>query len=126
MIVPIVLVVILVILRRAIPLFQSMQAKIDALNLVLDEGLTGVRVIRAFDRNAYEMRRFDTANTDLTRTAITVNQIIAALMPVMMLLLNLSTVAILWFGSIRVDRGEMQVGRSSPSSNMRCRSSFCS
>jgi ATP-binding cassette subfamily B protein len=69
-----------------------------------------VRVIRAFDRNAHEHRRFDTANSDLTDTAITVNRIVAFLMPAMMLTLNLTSVAILWFGSIRVDRGDMQIG----------------
>lgn len=108
--VPILVVAILVLMRSAIPLFTIMQKKLDRLNLVLDEGLTGVRVIRAFDRNAYEEQRFDVANRDLTDTAITVNRIVAALWPLMMLVLNVSTVAIVWFGSIRIDNGEMQVG----------------
>lgn len=108
--IPILVVAILVIMTRAIPLFQIMQEKLDRLNLILDEGLTGVRVIRAFDRIDRERRRFDEANTDLTNTAITVNRIVAALMPIMMLVLNLSTVAILWFGSIRINSGDMQVG----------------
>jgi ATP-binding cassette subfamily B protein len=107
---PIVFVVFLLIIRRAVPLYQVMQVKLDALNLVLDEDMTGVRVIRAFDRNAHEHRRFDSANLDLTDTAITVNRIVAFLMPAMMLTLNLTSVAILWFGSIRVDRGDMQIG----------------
>ncbi len=77
---------------------------------MLDENLTGVRVIRAFDRIGHEKRRFDVANADLTDTTITVNQIVAVLMPVMMLILNLATIAIIWFGSIRIDQGEMQVG----------------
>jgi ATP-binding cassette subfamily B multidrug efflux pump len=109
-IVPVILLAIGLTLWKALPLFQAMQAKIDALNLVLDEGLTGVRVIRAFDRDAYEKRRFDAANEDLTRTTISVNQIVAVLMPLMMLILNLATIAIIWFGSMRVDRGEMQIG----------------
>jgi len=107
---PVVFTVFLLIIKRAIPLFQVMQVKLDALNLVLDEGMTGVRVIRAFDRNAHEHRRFDTANHDLTDTAITVNRIVAFLMPAMMLTLNLTSIAILWFGSIRVDNGDMQIG----------------
>jgi len=109
-IIPIVVGTILVIMRNAIPLFQVMQIKLDKLNLVLDEGLTGVRVIRSFDRIDHEKRRFDVANKDLTDTAIKVNRIVAILMPVMMLVLNFATIAIIWFGSIRIDRGEMQVG----------------
>ncbi|MBA2284276.1 MAG: ABC transporter ATP-binding protein [Ktedonobacteraceae bacterium] len=108
--VPVLVIAILVIMARAIPLFQIMQVKIDKLNLVLDEGLTGVRVIRAFDRVEHEKRRFAQANLDLTNTAITVNRIVAALMPIMMLVLNVSTVGILWFGSIRIDHGDMQIG----------------
>jgi ATP-binding cassette, subfamily B, multidrug efflux pump len=107
---PVVFIVFVLIIRRAVPLFQIMQVKLDALNLVLDEGMTGVRVIRAFDRNAHEHKRFDTANLDLTDTAINVNRIIAFLMPAMMLTLNLTSVAILWFGSIRVNNGDMQIG----------------
>ncbi len=109
-IVPIVAIVFFLIMRRAIPLFQVMQKKIDRLNLVLDESLTGVRVIRAFDRSNYESQRFDVANLDLTDTAVTVNRIVAALWPTMMLILNLTTIAIFWFGSIRISNGQMQVG----------------
>jgi ATP-binding cassette, subfamily B, multidrug efflux pump len=108
--VPILVIAILLIMTRAIPLFQVLQKKLDKLNLILDEGLTGVRVIRAFDRINHERKRFDEANLDLTDTAIRVNRIVAGLMPIMMLVLNLSTVAILWFGSIRIDHGDMQVG----------------
>src|SRR6185437_9851899 len=108
--VPFLVIAIFLIFNRAIPLFTSMQKKLDRLNLILDEGLTGTRVIRAFDRNAYEEQRFDVANRDLTNVAITVNRIVAVLWPLMMLVLNISTVAIVWFGSIRVGNGEMQVG----------------
>ncbi|HEX2914956.1 MAG TPA: ABC transporter ATP-binding protein [Chloroflexia bacterium] len=108
--IPVILVAIFLVMRSAIPLFRSMQVKIDKLNLILDEGLTGVRVIRSFDRTAYETRRFDTANLDLTATTIKVNQLTAIMMPLMMLVLNFSTIAIIWFGSIRIDNGEMQVG----------------
>jgi ATP-binding cassette subfamily B protein len=107
--IPILVVSILLIMTRAIPLFQVMQKKIDKINLVLDENLTGVRVIRAFDRTASEERRFDIANLDLTDTAIAVNRLVAILWPVMMLVLNLTSVAIVWFGTDRVNAGQMQV-----------------
>ena len=108
--IPILVIAILLIMTRAIPLFQIMQQKLDRLNLVLDEGLTGVRVIRAFDRVGYEEHRFDVANGDLMDTAVTVNRIVAILFPFMMLVLNGTTVAIFWFGSIRIDSGDMQIG----------------
>ena len=85
-------------MREAVPLFQPMQVKIDRLNLVLDEGLSGVRVIRAFDRGAHQSERFDAANLDLTDTAIAVNRLMALLMPAMFLMMNLTSVAIIWFG----------------------------
>ncbi|HWW85004.1 MAG TPA: ABC transporter ATP-binding protein [Vicinamibacterales bacterium] len=98
------------IMRGAIPLSQAMQLKIDRLNLVLGEGLSGVRVIRAFDRGAHQRERFDQANLDLTNTAITVNRLIAFLMPALIVMLNLTSIAIIWFGSHLIDQGTMQVG----------------
>ncbi len=102
--------VILLITRRGVPLFRAMQVKLDKLNLVLREGLTGIRVIRAFNRLEHEKKRFSEANSDLTDTAIKVNKLMATLMPFMMLVMNLSTIAIVWFGGLRVDHGDMQVG----------------
>jgi ATP-binding cassette subfamily B protein len=98
------------IMRGATPLSQAMQIKIDRLNLVLGEGLGGVRVIRAFDRGTHQHDRFDQANLDLTNTAIAVNRLIACLMPALIVMLNLTSVAIIWFGSHRIDQGTMQVG----------------
>jgi ATP-binding cassette subfamily B multidrug efflux pump len=98
------------IMRGAIPLSQAMQLKIDRLNLVLGEGLSGVRVIRAFDRGAHQRERFDEANLDLTNTAIKVNRLIAFLMPALIVMLNLTSIAIIWFGSHLIDQGTMQVG----------------
>jgi ATP-binding cassette subfamily B protein len=98
------------IMRGATPLSQAMQLKIDRLNLVLGEGLGGVRVIRAFDRGTHQHDRFDQANLDLTNTAIAVNRLIACLMPALIVMLNLTSVAIIWFGSHRIDQGTMQVG----------------
>jgi ATP-binding cassette subfamily B multidrug efflux pump len=107
---PILVAAIVILMSRAIPLFRRIQVKLDKLNLILDEGLTGVRVVRAFDRQQYEEQRFDVANLDLTDITIRVNRIVAALMPVMMFVLNVSGVAILWFGAIRINNGNLQIG----------------
>ena len=107
---PVLVATIVLLFSRAIPLFRSIQVKLDRINLILDEGLTGVRVVRAFDRQQYEEQRFDVANRDLTDVTIRVNRMVAALMPAMMFVLNVSSVAILWFGSIRVNNGDLQVG----------------
>jgi len=107
---PVMALVFTVILRGAVPLSQAMQTKIDRLNLVLGEGLSGVRVIRAFDRGTHQRERFDEANRDLTNTAIAVNRLIAFLMPALIVMLNLTSIAIIWFGSHRIDQGVMQVG----------------
>jgi ATP-binding cassette subfamily B multidrug efflux pump len=107
---PILALAIYLIVRKGIPLFKSMQTKIDKLNLVLRENLTGVRVVRAFNRSEYEKKRFDEANLDLTDTAVRANKIMAALMPMMMLIMSLTSVAIIWFGGNRISTGGMQVG----------------
>ncbi|MGG4143307.1 ABC transporter ATP-binding protein [Paenibacillus algorifonticola] len=101
---------ILLVVRKGIPLFKMMQVRIDKLNLVLREGLTGIRVIRSFDRTNYENKKFDAANSDLTETAIKVNKIMAVMMPLMMLVMNLSTVAIIAIGGLRIENGDMEVG----------------
>jgi ATP-binding cassette subfamily B multidrug efflux pump len=108
--VPILAGTIALLMSRAIPMFRKVQVKLDKLNLILDEGLTGVRVVRAFDRSSYEERRFDDANLELTDLTIRVNRLVATLMPSMMLVLNLSSIAILWFGSIRINNGDLQLG----------------
>jgi ATP-binding cassette subfamily B protein len=108
--IPVLVVAIILTARAAIPLFSLMQTKLDRLNLVMREGLTGIRVIRAFNRVGYQTRRFDDANTDLADNAIRANRIVAFLMPTMMLIMNLTSVAILWFGAIRINSGGMQVG----------------
>ena len=107
---PIVVIAILVIGKLGMPLFKAMQSKLDNINKVLRENLTGIRVIRAFNRQDYEVKRFEKVNDDFTQNAIKVNKIIATLMPLLMLILNLTSVAILWFGSKRVDTGVMEVG----------------
>ena len=109
-VIPILAVVISLIAGRAMPLFRAIQSKIDRINLVLREGLTGVRVVRAFNRIEHEKQRFDAANIDLTATSIKVNKIMALMFPLMMLIMNFTTVAIIWFGAKRINLGEMQVG----------------
>jgi ATP-binding cassette subfamily B protein len=109
-ILPVMGIVIGLLMVRALPLFKAMQVKIDRVNKVMREKLSGVRVIRAFVRTEYEEKRFDEANLDLTATATKVNQIMALMMPSLLLIMNLSTVAILWFGAMRIDSGGMQIG----------------
>ncbi|MFB9757852.1 ABC transporter ATP-binding protein [Ectobacillus funiculus] len=109
-IIPILALTIFLVMSKGLPLFKVMQTKLDTLNLILREGLMGVRVVRAFNRDPYEQKRFETANYDFMSVSIRVNKIMAYMMPAMMLIFNLTTVAILWFGGLRVDTGNMQVG----------------
>ena len=102
--------IVAVIALKALPLFKSIQKKIDRVNLVLREGLTGIRVIRAFNKNKYESERFDEANKDLTNTSIKVYRWMGVLMPGIMLLMNVTVVAIIWFGGQRIESGNMYVG----------------
>lgn len=95
---------------RLIPSFRSMQKKIDTVNRVLREQATGIRVLRAFVREPYETHRFDEANSELTNIALTVGRWMAAMFPIVMLVLNLSSVAVLWFGGLRIDAGAMEIG----------------
>jgi len=108
--VPIMGVFIGLVLTRALPLFRAMQKKIDRINQVTREVLSGVRVIRAFDRIRYEEQRFDVANADLTGTTLRVTRLFAVMIPTLTLILNLSTVAIMWFGSIQVANHGMPIG----------------
>ena len=97
-------------LVRAMPLFRAMQIKIDNINRVMRETLSGVRVIRAFVRNSYEEKRFEEVNADLTDTAIKVNRIFALMIPGLFGILNLATVAVIWFGGLRIASGAMPIG----------------
>ncbi len=99
-----------IMIRRAMPLFRSMQVKIDRINQVMRETLSGIRVIRAFVRTRHEEERFDAANRDLYETALSVTRLFALAMPVIMAIFNLSSVVIMWFGAMQVDSGGMQIG----------------
>ena len=109
-ILPIMAGLIALIATRAVPLFRAMQTKIDRINRVMRETLAGIRVIRAFDRTEADQHRFAEANADLTDTTLRVTRLFALLMPGIMLVLNLSTVAVMWFGSLLVGNGDMLIG----------------
>ena len=109
-IVPIMGLVIGIVMSRAIPLFRAMQVKLDRINQVMRETLSGVRVIRAFVATRHEEERFDVANKDLFSTSIRVNRLFALMIPVMTAIINLSMVAVMWFGAARVNSGEMPIG----------------
>ena len=109
-VIPILITFIGVLAYSVMPAFKIMQKKLDRLNMVLRENLTGIRVIRAFNKLTHEHERFRDANGDLTNTAIKVNQTMAVMQPMMMLIMNVTSVAIVWFGGIRVAQGNMAIG----------------
>ncbi|MGG5307817.1 ABC transporter ATP-binding protein/permease [Enterococcus pernyi] len=109
-VIPVMIILIGGIMYFAVPLFKSMQKKTDRLNLVFREGLTGVRVIRAFDKTRFEENRFDLANKDYTNTAIKVNTIVALMMPLMTLIMSGTNVAITWFGGHYIADMTLEVG----------------
>jgi ATP-binding cassette subfamily B protein len=106
---PLLLVLIALILTKASKMFASLQAKMDRLNLLVRERLAGTRVIRAFVTTEYERKRFDAGNSDLTRTTTRVQAIAGGMLPGMIIIMNLTTVAVMWFGGVRVEDGGMQV-----------------
>src|SRR3954447_5296606 len=108
--VPALLLVVGFIISRMVPGFRLMQVRIDAVNRVLREQITGIRVVRAFVREPYETKRFGHANGELTSVAVTTGRWMATMFPAVMLILNVSSVAVLWFGGHRVDAGQMQIG----------------
>jgi ATP-binding cassette subfamily B protein len=109
-VIPVMAIVIWMIVSRAVPLFRQVQFKLDGITRVMRETLGGIRVIRAFDRTVYERSRFAETNDDLTSTTLRVTRLFALMMPAIMLILNLSTVAVMWFGSLLVGSGKMEIG----------------
>jgi ATP-binding cassette subfamily B multidrug efflux pump len=109
-IVPVLGVIIGLIVSRLRPLFRSMQVRIDGVNRILREQITGLRVIRAFVKDTHERERFAVANEELTDTAIRVGKLLALMFPLVMMVVNISSVAVLWFGSYRINSGGMQIG----------------
>jgi ATP-binding cassette subfamily B multidrug efflux pump len=108
--IPVLVVAIGLIVVRMVPLFRAMQSRIDAVNRVLREQLSGIRVVRAFVRERYEAERFGQANAELTATALGAGRLMVMIFPIVMLILNGSSVAVLWFGAGRVNSGDMQIG----------------
>ncbi|CAN5293189.1 ABC transporter ATP-binding protein [soil metagenome] len=108
--VPVLLVALGLIIVRMVPMFRLMQARIDKVNAVLREQLTGIRVVRAFVRENVERERFAVANREVTDTALRAGRMFALMFPIVLLVLNVSSVAVLWFGAFRIDDGSMQIG----------------
>ncbi|MBC2101714.1 ABC transporter ATP-binding protein [Listeria marthii] len=107
---PLLLLLVVVLGGKAMPMFKSLQKKMDKLNRVIREGLTGIRVVRSFNRSEDELEKFEEANADYATTAIKVNRLLSLMSPLMMLLMNLTSIAIVWIGSIFIGNGDMQVG----------------
>jgi ATP-binding cassette subfamily B protein len=108
--IPVLIVVIIAIIRRMVPQYQVMQERIDSLNRVLREQITGMRVVRAFVREPYEAVRFGAANDDVTDTALVAGRLMALIFPTAIMMVNITTVGVVWFGSNRIASGDMQVG----------------
>jgi ATP-binding cassette subfamily B multidrug efflux pump len=108
--VPVLLITLGLIIVRMVPQFRRMQKRIDTVNRVLREQLTGIRVVRAFVREGIETERFAQANREVTDSALRAGRLMALMFPTVMLILNVSSVAVIWFGAFRIDSGSMQVG----------------
>ncbi|TFD24615.1 ABC transporter ATP-binding protein [Cryobacterium lyxosi] len=108
--VPMLLIAVGFIVVKMVPLFRKMQTRIDTVNRVLREQLTGIRVVRAFVREDVEIARFATANQDVTDVALSSGRLMALMFPIVMLVLNVSSIAVIWFGAFRIEDGSMQVG----------------
>jgi ATP-binding cassette, subfamily B, multidrug efflux pump len=109
--VPLLALSVALVIRKMIPQFRLMQESVDWVNRVLREQITGIRVVRAFVREDHERARFADANTQYTGTALAVGRLMSLVFPIVMLIFNASTVAVLWFGAHRVDGGQMQIGQ---------------
>jgi len=109
-IVPVLGVAVALIVSRMVPYFRVMQTKIDAINRVLREQIAGIRVIRAFVRERRESERFGAASTDLFETSLRVGRLMALMFPIVMLIMNASSISVMWFGAQRIDSGQMQIG----------------
>ncbi len=107
---PLVVVFLVLVMRKAFPVFRSMQAKLDGLNVVMRENVTGVRVIRAFTAEEREEKRFEDANGVLTQTSIRSQILMSTLMPLLMLIINVGTIAVVWFGGQQIAQGTLEVG----------------
>ncbi|MDO5372761.1 MAG: ABC transporter ATP-binding protein, partial [Corynebacterium glutamicum] len=108
--IPVLIIVVALIIVRMVPLFQTMQKRIDRINQIMREQLTGIRVIRAFVREDEERERFTTASKDVADIGVRTGNLMALMFPAVMLIMNLSAVAVIWFGAFQVESGETQIG----------------
>jgi ATP-binding cassette subfamily B protein len=109
-VVPVLGIAVSLIVRKMRPLFRTMQKRVDTVNRVLREQITGIRVIRAFVKDEYEQGRFAVANDEVTAVSLATGRLLALMFPTVMAIVNISSVAVLWFGAHRIDSGGMQVG----------------
>lgn len=109
-VIPLIGVVVGLVMRTGLPLFKQMQTRVDAVNRVMREKLSGIRVIRAFVREDHEHARFDDANRELTDVSLRVNRLFAVMLPAIMAIFNLSLVSVMWFGGLRIESGAMPIG----------------
>lgn len=113
--IPVLLVIVALIVWRMVPAFTQMQQRIDRVNQIMREQLTGIRVVRAFVRERHEQRRFELASDDVTDSALRAGNLMALMFPAVMLVMNLSSVAVIWFGAFQVQDNGVQIGRCSRS-----------
>jgi len=109
-VIPVLALAIAVVAAKGMPVFKAIQAKLDGLNRVMRENLTGIRVVRSFDRTEHEHGRFDAVNADLTATTLKVNNLMAFLFPFVMLMMNVATIMIVWFGGLAIGEGTVRIG----------------
>ncbi|MEV0317697.1 ABC transporter ATP-binding protein [Streptomyces sp. NPDC050658] len=109
-VVPVLGICVSLIVKRMRPLFRTMQERLDTVNRVLREQITGNRVIRAFVRDGYEEERFRQANTELTEVSLGTGKLLALMFPIVMTVVNISSIAVVWFGAHRIDSGGMEIG----------------
>lgn len=109
-ILPVIALLMLFMIKKGMPLFKSIQKKIDRVNQIIRENLNGMRVIRAFNKSSFEMERFDVANMDLTDTSLKVNRLMAVMMPSLMFIVSATNIAIVWFGGHSMVDGDLKVG----------------
>lgn len=122
--IPLILAILVIVFRRSFPMFSRVQAQLDRLNVLMQENLAGVRVVRAFARAPYEIGRFAGVNEDLMRANLSAVRFSALVMPLMMLVMNGATVSVLWFGGRQVNAGDLEVGQLVAFSNYLMQSLF--
>lgn len=109
--IPLLILALVIAIRKGFPLFSIVQKKLDKVNSVMRENLTGIRVVKSFVRDKFEKQRFNDANQDFMEITVKASRVVALILPAILLIMNLSIVAVLWFGGVQINQGEMQVGQ---------------